>query len=311
MPGKADTSKKTKKCSKREEAPVQQQGDGGVAAALVWRTAADAKGRKPPAQSQRTEKFIPQKPELGKAQSRGYVYPDESEAHCPPPQQHEENVLQALRGWPGARNEELDQFTQTELDSCREESGKKTKKKKKAQPEKVHLKITEPEKPDPYMTELIAHVFMSRAEQERLAKLAAEEEARNKQNKKSQPNGSNIKGNRTSQLRAIALATNVPVDPKDLWKMSKFKNAKAHLETTRKREKNKQEKDGDGEAENGCRYDSPNGDMQLRGYTPVDLPGTPGNKTPVFYGDHFASESPEPLRTDRSYDQYNYELEAY
>jgi len=42
-----------------------------------------------------------------------------------------------------------------------------------------------------------------------------------------------IKANRTSQLRAIALAEKVEISPMDLWKMDKFKHAQAHLSTFR------------------------------------------------------------------------------
>jgi hypothetical protein len=181
--------------------------------------------------------YLPSKAELGRAKSRGYEMPP-SGAH--PNHDEDGRVIDALRGWPHHRGDQ-DGFDDMAFMDQQDGGGGGGGKKGG----------------DPWMGDLISHKFMmdairKRREEEEAAARKAAAKAR-----KANPGKGDIRGNRTSQLRAIAMAEKVETNPQDLWQMPKFKNnAKPHLTTTTKRAQHRGEQTRYGSASGMNGYDA-------------------------------------------------------
>lgn len=177
----------------------------------------------------------------------------------PPPRRDEGTAIEALRGWPGSKvqAEEDDDYYHG-FEAPREpypakpadpKSGKNSKKKgkkdaSKEEVENVHMGDIIHQR---YLNEHLEkrRREMEREQRKKEASLTAAKAGRRAAIEKS----SNIKANRASQLRAIALADKVETSPLDLWKMPRFtKGVNPHLAT--------QDRAGAGRSD---RYDASNG----------------------------------------------------
>ena len=147
------------------------------------------------------------------------MYPEEPAYKEP---EDDGTVIEALRGWPSLQRqrEEEDEVQEEQQQQEKPGSGKRDEGDPRA---------------DPPMVYLVAHKYLNDFERKKLEEAEAE---RQKELAKRKPIDfaalSELKGTKTSQLRAVHLANQKQVDPKDLWKMKKFTHAKSCLDTNRK-----------------------------------------------------------------------------
>ena len=159
-----------------------------------------------------------------------------------------DSALQAIRGWPHNQHGD-EQPTYNEFDDFMNGYGvsggslgdpytdyAKTDTAPKKDKKKKGPKSSKNER-DAHIADLVSHRFMYEAAMERQKKeeekRRAEEEANRAMRSRKFPK--DIKANKTSQLRSIAMAEKVERSASDLWQMPKFKNnAKPALDTKRK-----------------------------------------------------------------------------
>lgn len=156
-----------------------------------------------------------------------------------PPRRYDGTVIEALRGWPGSREQEEDDAHRYEV--AREthppaktvdpKSGKNLKKKGKKDASKE-------ESENVFIGDLIHQRYLNEHLEKRRREMEREQRKKEasmtavKAGRRVALEKVNIKANRTSQLRAIALADKVETSPLDLWKMPRFtKGVNPHLAT--------------------------------------------------------------------------------
>ena len=232
MPGKA--GKKGKKEERKTE-PVHYD-NITVRECLVWDAGKKKKGGRGSAANKENETedqkahFRPVKGVLGKPMDRGYDMP---EVEYQGTTDDSGTAFEAIRGWPGNRRPEEDEAEKDEQPPCKGNSSKGKKPKKKSKKEEE-----EEAKRDPWMGDLISHRFLNDFAKQREMEMEKEQKKKDAKEKAGQTPAwqtkTDIKGNKTSQLRAIAAAQKVDINAKDLWQMPKFKdNAEPVLTTFR------------------------------------------------------------------------------
>ncbi len=238
-----------------------------------------AKERRPASRANgdgpQTTSYLPKKGILGKPIDRGYVMPDHAQPRDP---EDEGTVIEALRGWPNHRGGRGRNQDENPDGAANGDTGSMYG----ADDKDLYDDKGE------YMGPLISHYYLQQAllkrQKEEAKREAAEKEAKRRRN----PGAADIKGNRTAQLRSIALAEKVDKDAKNLWQLPKFKNnARAHITTKRQKEENKG-KNGQGEEKyqpgEDSGYDPDYSGYYCGGYGDTDR--SPGNgERHVAYND--------------------------
>ena len=156
----------------------------------------------------------------------------------PLPRRDQGTAIEALRGWPGSREQaeeeahEFELWRETAYPAADAKSGKNSKKKGKKDTSKAEAENV-------FIGDLIHQRYLNEHMEKRRREM--EREQRKKDTSQSMARAgrraalersSDIKANRTSQLRAIALAGKVETSPLDLWKMPRFTKAvNPHLAT--------------------------------------------------------------------------------
>ena len=176
----------------------------------------------------------------------------------PPPCNDDDRAVEALRGWPDRsdgkdlpESNEFEDFMKgygvagTGADPYTDYervSGLNSKKGTKETKEKKKKGRGYQDEYDAHIADLISHRYMyeSAMKRQQEAEEKERQEAEAAKAMKSRRFPKDIKANKTTQLRSIAMAEKVEVRPQDLWQMPKFKDgAKPALDTKRKKSKGK------------------------------------------------------------------------
>ena len=211
----------------------ERKGDGGVAAALVWRPylkeqqQEKAKQKPHSASNAKYSKYFPKTPDIGKAKSYGFTCDDSEMAgrktNVPVDPEDEETVLQALRGWPRLRRSKTS--PEMTLPSWERRPGSGGGESGVSGASDATN-----------MPEVMSHAYLRKwlMAKEQKEREAFEAELRKRQEAKRLTLGKHTKA---SELRTLSIqdrAFRLNKDPRDLWQMPRFRNnARPHLETFR------------------------------------------------------------------------------
>lgn len=210
-------------------------------------------------------KALPRNPELGRP--KNHLYGDEG-----PPDAHwkqrpnDGGVAEAMVGWPKARQEEMEEGERRrrgrdgmawDVDHRGNDDGAKEEEAKKKPPPPQRKQRLADGDSDVVMDELISHRFL----RESADRLRQRREQQATDQATAHRNRHNFRQNKTSVLRAEAIGDSAGAwrqtnDPKELWKMSRFANARSRLnDCTQCRRHDCYREDGRGFPMESCRKD--------------------------------------------------------